>query len=69
LAGLDRSLRSRQLLDPFYDGFGTRLIERSLALDLEGDVEIKFAPGGVICTVDAPLEPAEQSSEGSAAGG
>jgi PAS domain S-box-containing protein len=50
-------------------GFGTRLIERSLALDLEGDVEIRFAPGGVICTVDTPLEPAEQSSAGSAAGG
>jgi PAS domain S-box-containing protein len=36
-------------------GFGTRLIERSLALDLEGDVRIEFAPTGVICTVDAPL--------------
>jgi two-component sensor histidine kinase len=38
-------------------GFGTRLIERSLALDLEGDVRIEFAPSGVICTVDAPLLP------------
>jgi PAS domain S-box-containing protein len=36
-------------------GFGTRLIERSLALDLEADVDIRFAPTGVICTVDAPL--------------
>jgi hypothetical protein len=35
-------------------GFGTRLIERSLALDLEGDVRIEFAPSGVTCTVDAP---------------
>ena len=40
-------------------GFGTRLIERSLAMDLEGDVEIRFDPGGVVCTVDAPLPPNE----------
>jgi len=38
-------------------GFGSRLIERSLALDLEGDVRIEFAPSGVTCTVDAPLPP------------
>ncbi|WP_114943688.1 PAS domain-containing sensor histidine kinase [Microvirga calopogonii] len=37
-------------------GFGTRLIERSLAQDLDGEVQITFAPSGVICTVDAPIE-------------
>jgi two-component sensor histidine kinase len=36
-------------------GFGTRLIERSLAQDLDGQVTIAFRPGGVICTVDASL--------------
>jgi two-component sensor histidine kinase len=36
-------------------GFGSRLIERSLALDLDGKVEIEFAPQGVVCVVDAPL--------------
>ena len=36
-------------------GFGTRLIERSLAQDLSGRVEISFAPTGVVCTIDAPL--------------
>jgi two-component sensor histidine kinase len=36
-------------------GFGSRLIERSLALDLNGTVEIKFAPNGVECIVDAPI--------------
>ena len=36
-------------------GFGTRLIERSLAQDLQGDVQIDFAPAGVVCTVDAPI--------------
>jgi two-component sensor histidine kinase len=47
-------------------GFGTRLIERSLALDLEGDVDIQFAPGGVVCTVDALLEPVGSPSLGHA---
>ncbi|KAB1074747.1 HWE histidine kinase domain-containing protein [Methylobacterium planeticum] len=36
-------------------GFGSRLIERNLARDLDGSVEITFAPSGVVCTVDAPL--------------
>jgi two-component sensor histidine kinase len=36
-------------------GFGSRLIERTLANDLDGQVEIAFAPAGVVCTVDAPV--------------
>ena len=36
-------------------GFGSRLIERSLAHDLDGQVEITFAPTGVVCTVNAPV--------------
>jgi two-component sensor histidine kinase len=36
-------------------GFGTRLIERSLAEDLDGTVRIEFAPTGIVCSVDAPL--------------
>ncbi len=46
-------------------GFGTRLIERSLALDLDGDVRIAFAPTGVICTVEAPLMADAAPSTGS----
>jgi PAS domain S-box-containing protein len=45
-------------------GFGTRLIERSLAMDLEGDVEIRFDPGGVVCTVDAPISLNEPRATG-----
>jgi PAS domain S-box-containing protein len=45
-------------------GFGTRLIERSLAMDLEGDVRIEFAPSGVTCTVDAPLLPNDPPAPG-----
>ena len=40
-------------------GFGSRLIERSLAQDLNGTVQIDFAPEGVQCVVDAPLEATE----------
>jgi PAS domain S-box-containing protein len=40
---------------PTRKGFGSRLIERSLAQDLGGQVHINFAPTGVICTVNAPL--------------
>jgi PAS domain S-box-containing protein len=36
-------------------GFGTRLIERSLAAEFEGKVTIDFNPEGVVCTVLAPL--------------
>ncbi|WP_018261421.1 sensor histidine kinase [Methylobacterium sp. WSM2598] len=36
-------------------GFGSRLIERNLARDLDGSVEIAFITSGVTCTVDAPL--------------
>ena len=38
-----------------YRGFGTRLIERSLAGDLDGEVRLEFAPISLVCTVDAPL--------------
>jgi two-component sensor histidine kinase len=34
-------------------GFGLRLIERSLAHELAGEVRLEFEPDGVVCTVDA----------------
>jgi PAS domain S-box-containing protein len=43
------------VLAPSRRGFGSRLIERSLAQDLGGEVRIDFAPDGVVCIVDAPL--------------
>ena len=36
-------------------GFGSRLIERSLAAEFGGTVTIDFNPEGVVCTVLAPL--------------
>ena len=35
--------------------FGSRLIERSLALELAGEVKITYDPAGVVCEVCAPL--------------
>lgn len=40
---------------PTHRGFGTRLIERGLAMELEGRVKIDFLPSGIICTADIPL--------------
>jgi PAS domain S-box-containing protein len=40
---------------PVRKGFGSRLIERSLALELDADVILDYAPAGVVCTIDAPL--------------
>jgi two-component sensor histidine kinase len=44
---------------PSERGFGTRMIERALAAELGGTARIEFAPGGVVCRVDAPLPGAE----------
>jgi PAS domain S-box-containing protein len=40
---------------PHSRGFGSRLIERSLAAELRGTVELDYRPDGVICTIDAPV--------------
>jgi PAS domain S-box-containing protein len=40
---------------PTRKGFGSRLIERSLAQDLGGEVRIEYAPTGLVCSVEAPL--------------
>jgi PAS domain S-box-containing protein len=40
---------------PTRTGFGSRMIERALAMQLSGQVAIDYAPGGVVCTIDAPL--------------
>lgn len=35
-------------------GFGSQLIESSVAHDLAGTVQMKFEPGGLICVIDFP---------------
>jgi two-component sensor histidine kinase len=41
---------------PQRHGFGTLMIERALAAELQGDVRIDYRPSGVVCTIDAPLD-------------
>ena len=40
---------------PEHRGFGSRMIERGLATELQGEVHIDWQPQGVVCTIDAPL--------------
>lgn len=52
---------------PTRRGFGSRLVERSLAHDLGGKVSIEYPPSGVVCTVEARLiqdEDGEGAPEG-----
>lgn len=39
---------------PIRRGFGSRIIERGLAHELEGAVRLEFLPTGVRCTIDIP---------------
>ena len=41
---------------PGRTGFGSRMIQRGLSAELQGEVRIDFRPAGVVCTIDAPLE-------------
>lgn len=40
---------------PSERGFGSRMIEQALPRELGGTVTLDYAPGGVVCTIDAPL--------------
>lgn len=48
---------------PTRRGFGTKLVERSLAQDLGGTARITFAPDGITCTVEAPLAEVAAAAE------
>lgn len=39
---------------PTRRGFGSRLVERGLAADFKGEVDIRYEPGGLVCTLTAP---------------
>lgn len=39
---------------PSRKGFGTQVIERGLAHELEGKVELDYRPAGLVCTIDVP---------------
>ena len=46
----------RSVTLPAKRGFGIRLLERSVAKDLRGRVDLRFPPAGVQCDIDFPLE-------------
>ena len=50
-----RELGGPPVTPPARRGFGTRLVGRSLAQDLDGTVKLVFAPEGLVCTIDAAL--------------
>ncbi len=43
------------VVSPQRKGFGSRLIERGLSLELGGRAAIEFLPAGLSYTIDAPL--------------
>ena len=40
---------------PAHKGFGSRVIERGLAHELEGITHLDYRPDGLVCTMDIPL--------------
>ena len=47
---------------PGHQGFGMRLIRRGLAHELNGDVQIDFHPGGLVCAISIPWTVDEAAS-------
>ncbi len=41
---------------PARSGFGTQLIERTLAYDLNGIARLRFTPEGLHCTINLPAD-------------
>ncbi len=50
-----RESEGPKVTPPTRRGFGSRLLERSLTLDLDAQVRLDFAPAGVVCAIDAAL--------------
>jgi two-component sensor histidine kinase len=44
-----------EVTPPSRKGFGTRLIERGLAAELGGSVQISYPVSGLVCIIDTPL--------------
>jgi two-component sensor histidine kinase len=49
------------VLPPSRTGFGTLLIQRNLAAEFKGEVELEYRPDGVECTIYAPAEGLNES--------
>jgi two-component sensor histidine kinase len=62
-----RESKGPKVTAPTHKGFGSRLLERGLAAELNGAVEVDYQPGGLVCRVRARLpalaEPAMAAAE------
>ena len=47
---------------PSHTGFGSRMIERGLSAELQGEARLAYEPAGVLCVIDAPLDVVEDRS-------
>ena len=50
---------------PKKSGFGTRLIRRGLAAELNAAIELDYQPGGLVCSIQAVVGPAVEPGLGS----
>lgn len=55
------------LSQPTRRGFGSRLIERSFASEVGGEVRLTYAPTGLVCRLEAPLASMQEPHEAAAA--
>ena len=55
------------LAQPTRRGFGSRLIERSFAAEVGGDVRLTYAPTGLTCRLEAPLASMQEVGDEAAA--
>jgi two-component sensor histidine kinase len=49
------------VVPPLHKGFGSRMLEQALGAQLAGHVTLDFDPGGLRCSIDAPLDFIRQS--------
>jgi PAS domain S-box-containing protein len=47
---------------PSHTGFGSQIIERGLALELQGTVKLNYLADGVVCTISMPVEGGSRGS-------
>ena len=55
------------LSPPVRRGFGSRLIERSFAAEVGGEVRLTYAPTGLVCRLEAPLASMQERRDEAAA--
>ncbi|MBU4530909.1 MAG: PAS domain-containing protein [Desulfomicrobium sp.] len=48
---------------PTHKGFGSRLIQRALAMELGGQVNVAYEASGVVCTIYAPMPGSQERKE------